>query len=346
MESDSLRVFLSCCFLVHLSRRILQQRLGQIAEGRYIGPAADRVTCEELVEGLLTDYEVNGKKSLRVVRIRVNLHLAPFFAGKRAHDITTTDVKAFIARRQAEQASNGEINRELAALKRMFNLALQEEKILRKPYFPHLEDRNVRQGFFEKWEFEAVLARLPEHLRPPITWAFYTGWRSQSEILPLTWDRVDLEAGTVRLYKGTTKNKDGRVIALPLVPKAILDQQWQEPHVYPQCQYVFHRYGQRIKDFRGSWDRACQEAGMSAKKLVHDFRRTAVRNLVRAGVPERVAMAITGHKTRDIFDRYNIVSAGDLEEAARRVDEWIAGHMGTTLDTTAPSEQEHPHLNH
>jgi integrase len=130
---------------------------------------------------------------------------------------------------------------------------MQEEKILRKPHFPHLEERNVRQGFFEKWEFEAVLACLPEHLRPPISWAFYTGWRSQSEILPLTWYRVDLEAGTVRLYRGTTKNKDGRVIALPFVLKAILDPQWQEHCThYPHCPYMFHRYGQRIKDFRGS----------------------------------------------------------------------------------------------
>jgi integrase len=232
-------------------------------------------------------------------------------------------------------------------LLRMFNIALQEEKILRKPYFPHLEERNVRQGVFEKWEFEAVLARLPEHLRPPITWVFYTGWRSQSEILPLTWDRVDLEAGTVRLYKGTTKNKDGRVIALPLVLKALLDQQWQE-HCsrYPHCPFVFHERGERILTFYKTWQRACKEAGISAKKLVHDFRRTAVRNLVRAGVPERVAMAITGHKTRDIFDRYNIVSAGDLEEAARRVDERIAGHMGTNLGTIAPTPSGERSLSH
>jgi integrase len=278
-----------------------------------------------------------------VVCIRITNHLTPFFAGKQANNITTADVKAYIAHRQEEGAKNASINRELAALKRMFNLALQDEKITRKPYIPRLEEINVRQGFFEPWEFEAVLARLPEHLRPPIIWAYYTGWRVASEILPLTWERVDLDAGTVRLYKGTTKNKDGRVIALPLVLKAILEQQWQEHRAnYPECPFVFHRNGKRIKDLRGSWERACTEAGISSKKLVHDFRRTAVRNLVRAGVPERVAMTITGHKTRDVFDRYNVVSDGDLQEAARRIDEGIASRTTTALTTPPSVERSRP----
>ena len=329
------------------ARRILQMKLGQIAEGRYAGPSADRITFEELAEGLLTDYQVNGKKDLRCVRIKVEKHLAPFFNGKTAHDITTADVKAFIKKRQEQGASNGEINRELSALKRAFNLALQEEKITRKPYIPRLEEHNIRQGFFERWEYEAVLARLPEHLRPPMTWAYYTGWRMYSEILPLTWDHVDLEAGTVRLYKGTTKNKDGRLIALPVVLKAILEQQWQDHlALSPECPFVFHNQGERILTFYKTWQRACQEAGISAKRLVHDFRRTAVRNLVRAGVPERVAMMITGHKTRDVFERYNIISAGDLEEAARRIDERIASPTMTKTMTITPVAPQPSVLSH
>lgn len=194
----------------------------------------------------------------------------------------------------------------------------------------------MRQGFFEPWEFAAVLARLPEHLRPPITWAYYTGWRIYSEILPLTWEQVDLEAATVRLYRGTTKNKEGRVIARPQVLKDILEQQWRE-HInyYPECPWVFHNTGERLQTFYKAWKRACTGARISGRKLIHDFRRTAVRNLVRAGVPERVAMMIAGHKTRDVFERYNIVSAGDLEEAARRVDERIAART-TTISTTVP----------
>ncbi|HKA54224.1 MAG TPA: tyrosine-type recombinase/integrase, partial [Candidatus Binatia bacterium] len=307
-------------------------------------PAADKVPFESLADGLLKDYEVNSKKSLRCVKIKVNKHLLPFFGGKPAHNIKTADVRAFVDKRQAEGASNGEINRELAALKRMFNLALEAELITRKPVIKLLAEDNVRQGFFEPWEFDAVLAKLPDYLRPPITFAYYTGWRVQSEILPLTWDRVDLEAGTVLLYRGTTKNKKGRLIQLPQVLQGILAQQWQD-HLahYPECPWVFPKNGERLLTFYKVWRRACQAAGLSGR-LSHDFRRTAVRNLVRAGVPERVAMMVTGHATRDVFERYNIVSPGDLEEAAKRIDERIATRMVTRTVTIGetPGQEESP----
>lgn len=197
------------------ARRMLQARLGQLAEGRFVGPAVERVTFDELAQDFLTEYEVNGRKSLHEARIQVNKHLIPFFGDKRAHQITTADVQAFIAQRQAERASNGEINRELAALKRMYNLALRAEKIAKRLYVPKFEEDNARQGFLERDDLNRLLAQLPDYLRPPLGFAYFTGWRIKSEIIPLTWDRVDLDTGTVRLYRGTAKNKDGRVIALP-----------------------------------------------------------------------------------------------------------------------------------
>lgn len=101
-----------------------------------------------------------------------------------------------------------------------------------------------------------------------------------------------------------------------------LTEQYQREHDRI-CPWVFHRHGQRIRSVRRSWDTAATAAGCP-ERIPHDLRRTAVRNLVRAGVPERVAMMLTGHKTRSVFERYIIVSETDLLDAARRLDESVA----------------------
>jgi integrase len=162
----------------------------------------------------------------------------------------------------------------------------------------------------------------------------------------LTEDKLNLEEGRARLYRRTTKNKDGRLFFLPPELKALLEQQWAE-HLasYSDCSLVFHRNGRRIKDIRGSWERACREAGLSGK-IPHDLRRTAIRNMVRASIPERVAMQMAGHKTREVFDRYNIVSEGNLKEAAQKLSHRLSAQTMTKAMTIAISEPEHPTLTH
>jgi integrase len=328
------------------ARRVLRAKLGKIAEGHYAGPAMERVTFDELAEGILNDYRINGRKTAKWVERRTRLHLRPFFGAQKAQETTSQDVQAFILHRHDLGASNGEIGRELACLKRMFNLALQAEKIIRKPYIPTLTEDNVRKGFFERIEFDAVLAKLPEYLRPPVTFAYQVGWRVMSEVLLLTWEQVDLEVGTVRLEVGTTKTKKGRLVYLPNLLRGVLESQWRE-HLayYPDCPYVFHRSGNEIRYPYVAWRRACKEAAL-AGKIPHDFRRTAVRNMARAGIPERVAMEIAGHKTRSIFDRYHIVSEGDLKEAAERLDAAFEAQTMTKTMTTDCCEVTAPSLRH
>lgn len=331
------------------ARRFLNARLGEIAAGRFAGPAAERVTYDDLAAALIRDYEMNGKRSLYWVRIKIEKHLTPAFKGRRAHAITTAAVEDFKTARLAvrpRRPSNGEVNRELALLKRMFNLGIQTGRIYRKPHIAMLEERNARQGFFEAAHFEAVLAKLPDYLRAPITFAYHTGWRWRSEVMTLTWDQVDLEAGTVALLPGTTKNGEGRVIMLYSPLREILEaQRAQHEALYRSCRLVFHRDGSAIRSIRNAWASACLSAGV-AGRIPHDLRRTAVRNMVRTQVPERVAMKLTGHKTRDVFERYNIVSEGDLRDAARRLGEAFERSMGTITGTERPQQEAEEQLKH
>jgi integrase len=312
-------------------RDLLKLREGNVVRGEPVVPRQRRVTFDELAADVVTDYRVNGKRSLGDLERRITLHLKPFFGGRRMADITTADVRRYSEMRLAElvkkgtTTSNAQINRELAVLKRAFNLGLQAGKSLHKPYIPMLKEKNTRAGFFEPEQFRAVQAQvLSTALRPVLHFAYITGWRTQSEVLPLQWRQADFEAGTVRLDADTTKNGEGRLFPMTRELRALLEAQREYTRQVERekgiiCPWVFHREGKAIKSFRRAWRSACKKAGLPGM-IPHDFRRTAVRKLVRAGIPERVAMTMTGHKTRSVFERYNIVSPGDLTEAARKLD--------------------------
>ena len=220
--------------------------------------------------------------------------MSSHFEGRSAQSILPQEILDYIASRQQDDLTNGSINRELAALKRMFNLALQQGRIIHKPHIPLLKENNIRQGFFEWTEFEAVSSNLVAYLKDPMKFAYFSGWRVRDEVLQLTWRNVDFEAGTVRLEPGTTKNKDGRVIYMTRQVKEVLSLSWARTKL-PQrergeiIRLVFHNAGKPIPNYYKQWHRACRAAGV-AGKIPHDFRKTAVRNMVRAGIPERVAM--------------------------------------------------------
>lgn len=306
------------------AERLLRLREGDISRGVPVTPKVGRLTFDEAAADVVNDYKINGKATLGHVERRIKLHLGPVFSGRRMAAITTADVRAFAASRQAAGASNGEINRELTLLKRCFSLALKAGKLLSKPHVPMLDEDNVRTGFFERREFEDVLEHLPEYLRGVFTFAYLTGWRVPSEILTLEWRQVDTEAGTIRLDPGSTKNRKGREFpysSMPELQQLIAAQAKARKAAQAKgivCAHVFHRDGRPIRDYRGAWKTAVERAGLPGR-IPHDFRRTAVRNLVRAGVSEHTAMRLTGHKTRSVFDRYDIVSGADLREAVTKL---------------------------
>jgi integrase len=320
-------------------------REGDVARGLPVTPKIGRLRFDEAADDVLNDYRVNGKRSLDDVKRRLTLHLTPFFGGRRLSAVTTPDVRVYVAERQAAGASNATVNRELTVLKRAFSLALQSGKLLAKPHIPMLRENNARTGFFEADQLANVLAHLPAPIQPVIRFAAITGWRIADEVLPLEWRQVDFSAGEVRLDVGTTnegrvfttKNDEGRVFPITEELRAVLEAQHAEHLRLKQAgqiaPWVFFRlvaegrggatHPKRIRGFTKAWKAACVVAGAPGR-IPHDLRRTAVRNLVRAGVPERVAMQMTGHKTRSVFERYNIVSNGDLRAAARSLDVFSA----------------------
>jgi integrase len=307
---------------------LLKIREGDGAHGLPVTPRIGRVRFEDLAKDIINEYIANERKSLGHLKRRIRLHLTPFFGGRRMSTVTTVDVRAFVAARQEAKAGPAEINLELAVLKRMYTLAVQAGRLLHRPHIPMLELHNVRAGFFEREQFEAVRQHLPKDLREVATFAYCTGWRVPSEVLTLQWRQVDFKAGIVRLEPDSTKNDEGRTFpfdALPDLKDALEAQRMRTPEG-TICPWVFHRAGAPFSDedgaaskvFRKAWRIACQAAGCPGR-IPHDFRRTAVRNLVRAGVPEKVAMSLTGHKTRSVFDRYDIVNEADLREAVGRL---------------------------
>jgi integrase len=197
-----------------------------------------------------------------------------------------------------------------------------------------LRENNVRKGFFEHGDFIKLRDALPEYLRGFITFAYKTGWRL-GEIEELTWDKVDLKRAVVRLDPGDAKNNEPRTIVVDAELLEILNRQWKlwgkSGSVLP---FVFlnAKGTDRVKQFVKSWRTACKNAQIG-KRLFHDFRRSAVRNMVRAGVPERVAMTISGHKTRSVFERYNVVSEEDLRQAAQKQSDYLDSRLGTISGT-------------
>lgn len=301
-----------------------------------------RIRAGKRYDAILADlhqhYAATGTRDLKEFKRRV-AHLDRVFAGRRVATIGQPDVDGYVVARQAKGAKPATIRRELGTLTTMLRLAYENGKLLRLPILHKPKEGAPREGFFEAQQYEAVRRHLPEDLRVAVQIAYTFGWRTQSEILTLERRHVDLEAGTLRLDPGTTKNRNARIVYLTPEVKTALAGQLERvkalerrlgrivPSVFPH-RGKGRRAGEPRRDFRKAWATACRKAGLPGR-LRHDFRRTAVRNMERRGVSRSVATKITGHRTESVYRRYAIVSDADLREAARKL-------TGTITGTVAP----------
>ena len=326
------------------AKRLLKKREGEISEGKLPGIYFDRVRFDELAEDFLRDYRINQRKSLDRAK-RSTGHLKRHFEGYRVPQITSPKIGNYIESRLEEGAANATINRELSALKRMLNMGARQTppKVDRVPFISMLKENNTRKGFFEHGDFIALRKALPEHLTGFVTFAYKTGWRL-SEITDLTWTQVERNQGIVRLEPGETKNDDGRTVYLDDELRDIFEEQRKDRKNLLPYVFLNEKGTDKVKRFDKSWKSACKSAKIG-KRLFHDFRRTAVRNMVRSGIPEGVAMKISGHKTRSVFERYNIVNDADLQLAAQKQELYLQTQKDTVSSTIHDFNKKEASLN-
>lgn len=303
----------------------LKKRVSDALTGKIV--LSNQVTFDDLQNLIINDYRNNGRKSLEhLEQVRLP-KLADVFAGTKAIDITTAAVERYKSLRLKDGAAAATLNRELAALKRMYRLGLRHGLVATMPYISLLSEHNVRKGFFELDQFRVILKHLPREYHALFEVAYITGWRIKSELLTRQWRHVELGGhGWLRLDPGEAKDVTaGREFQFTTWMRDVLERQRRfvsqiERRKRTVIPWVFCRAdGSEIRDYYKAWRAACKAAGI--ERIPHDFRRTAVRNFERAGVPRTTAMAMVGHKTESIYRRYSIVDQAMLEVGARKLDQ-------------------------
>jgi len=315
--------------------RLLKKRLTEAQRGKPVGPDVERTTLGDLATMLRNDYAVNGHG---VESIKAPLaHLSKYFGETcRAINITSDRITTYVAERIETGAAQATINRSLSALKRAFRLAEIAKKVADRPHIAMLEENNARQGFVTRGEFARLHDALPADLRDPVDFLYYSAWRV-GEMRSLEWR--DIKDGVIRLRSENSKNKRGR--ELPLVRElAEIIERARERRI-PECPFVFHRDdGSPIGLFRKSWATACKKSGLG-KILVHDLRRSAIKNFIDAHVPEKTAMAISGHRTRSTFDRYQITTTEAVIKALEAASDHLAAQPQTPANVVPLKNSAH-----
>jgi integrase len=307
-----------------------------------VGPKEDRITVNTLLDAVVRDYENRGNRSVKNLRFPL-AHLRADMGDMRAVQVTTPVVERFKAARLADGAAKATIDRSLAALRRAYSLAVKHGIIApgRVPAIELFNVDNVRQDLICHEEYLALLKLLPEPIDDMLTFGYWSGWR-KGEILGLTWAEVDRTRGLITLPGERSKNGEPR--ELPLSPELarLIEKRWRArlvdgPTGPRISEHVFHRAGQRVRDFRGAWRKATKAIGRPGLRF-HGLRRSAITNLMRAGVGEQVAMKISGHKTTSVFRRYRIISTDDVLVALRQTE--------ASLKADPHKMAVHPHNGH
>ncbi len=323
-----------------LKQRVKETGADEIGAQTFVTPQAQRLTVPDLLDNLERDYRLRGKHNVKVVSLLKPLRSQ--FAYNRAHDLTAEDVARYSEKLLGEGYAPASVNRQTQLLGQSFKLAVRHKLLNAMPYIQHLSEQgNARKGFFHEPEIRGVIANLPAYLRDFVLFAWLTGMR-KGEIASLRWE--DLEGDTIQLRAENAKNGNARQIPLvgelgELVKRCQQARQVKRGETVMLSEYLFHSNGEPIKEFRKSWATACRKACVQGR-IFHDLRRSAVRNMVRAGVNQHVAMQISGHKTGAMFQRYNIVADGDLRTALAATQTHLKKEQAAVIEFKSGQEAD------
>ena len=349
------------------AQAVLRNLMTDQSRGTLVTGDIKKIRYGELRQALIQNYIERGNKSLQVLTngeetIWGLKDLDEFFGYKPAEPaengkpgksvnlgvpiarITTDAARTFAQKRLRDGVGNATINRSLASLRRMLRIAQEDGKIQMAPKIRMLKEPPARKGFLQREDFDKLLAALPDTLKPLVTFLYFDGVRC-GEALAIQWNQVDLQAGLIRLEDEQTKTGEARIVPLPDVLIKMLEV------IEPKEGTVFDG-----TNLRKEWCRACDAVGLGKLDpktfryqglVLHDLRRAACSNLIKAGVPEKVAMTISGHKTRAVFDRYHIVQTEDVRNAMTLVEKLgKSGQLnGEKLVKTGHSQSDHQQLN-
>ena len=339
-----------------LKLRLKEVGADELGLHKFTPPKNRRLTLQDLLEALQKDFELRDKMSPQnksgFSRAKAD------FGHYRAVSLTPQAVDNYVQQRLATGDRPATINRITQLIGQAYRLAIRRGDLNQMPAIRHLSEAgNERKGFFSREEFDRVYSSLPRDIADFALFGFLTGWR-KSEIASLKWQ--DVEDGVIRLRGEYAKNGEARSVVIAGELSPLVDRRKQARLANGiLTSAVFHRNGERVRQFRKAWASACVAAGLgkmvcpkcasegSARecpgckirteytgRIFHDLRRTAVRNMVRSGVPQNVAMKVSGHKTASMFRRYDIANEEDLRLAMESVARYHAGTQKTDKTRT------------
>jgi integrase len=317
---------------------MLRIRMGDIAKRGNHGDQPERVRMNQLFDLLVEHYRFKACETTYDTEHRIDKHLREFFGEMKAQALGSNARQRYIERRRRQKAKAATINKELAFLRRALKLGAKHDPplVLHVPHIEMLPVDNVRKGTIEHEKYRVIRDLLPAHARIALVIAYHVALR-KGAIRKIRREWVDLKKKRIELPFRAAENKG----VPPFVPiygdmVAELDM-WLSMIKGSSCPFLIQDCGKAVFDYEKAWATACKAVGIPGT-LFHDLRRTAISNMIEAGLSEKEAMEISGHKTRAVFDRYHIVSDRRMQQNAEKLEQYLkAKEASISLDTVTGS---------